>query len=305
MAAPIAIFAYNRPSHLKAVLDALGHNPEARISPLYIFCDGPATASHMAATDAVRSIADNAAGFASVEVIKRQENWGLSRSIVSGVAQLCDRYGAAIVLEDDVVPTPFFLGYVNDALDRYRDDARVASIGCHTFDSGMKLPETFFLDVPDCWGWGVWKRSWDRFDADGASLLAEIRRNGAADAFDFEGTYPYTQMLADQVAGRNASWAVRWYAKTFLDRSLVLYPRHAVTRNIGFDGSGVHGGQSSGYAPSRPAEAPVRVLDIPLECNDGAREAWKRAFRGMMAAPKRSLLQRLRSRYAAMSSRNG
>ena len=34
--------------------------------------------------------------------------------------------------------------------------------------------------------------------------------------FDFNGTYAYTKMLEDQIVGRNNSWAVRWYASTFL-----------------------------------------------------------------------------------------
>lgn len=301
MSAPIAIFAYNRPSHLEAVLDALAQNPQARDSDVHIFCDGPKTAKQLEATNAVRAVADNARGFGRVEVVKRPENWGLSRSIVSGVSEICDRYGSAIVLEDDVVPTPFFLGYVNDALVRYRDDARVASVGCHTFDSGMELPETFFLDVPDCWGWGVWKRSWDSYEADGAALLARIREQKREAEFDFDGTYPYLQMLADQVLQRNDSWAVRWYARTFIDRSLTLYPRRPVTQNIGFDGSGVHGGRSPDYVVGKLLEAPISVHAVALERSDLAREAWKTSFRQMLDKPKASLMRRIQRRIVSLA----
>ena len=41
MYAPIIVFAYNRPDHLKRTLTALTKNKEAKESDLFIFVDGP------------------------------------------------------------------------------------------------------------------------------------------------------------------------------------------------------------------------------------------------------------------------
>lgn len=203
MTAPVAIFAYNRPAHLARVLSGLEKNPEASRSRLYLFCDGPRRGADESNVHAVRQMARQASGFGQVDIIERDTNFGLARSIVEGVRDVCAAHGRAIVLEDDVVPTPYFLSYVNAALDRYADVERVVSVGCHTFDSGMDLPETFFLHVPDCWGWGVWRRSWDLFDANGPALLRSVIDSGRTAAFDFDGTYPYTQMLKDCADGFN------------------------------------------------------------------------------------------------------
>ena len=35
--APIALFVYNRPKHLKKTLNSLKKNPETRMSTIYIF----------------------------------------------------------------------------------------------------------------------------------------------------------------------------------------------------------------------------------------------------------------------------
>ncbi|MBX9592554.1 MAG: glycosyltransferase [Hyphomonadaceae bacterium] len=298
MSAPVAVFAYNRPQHLGAVLQALSGNAGAEHSKLYIFCDGARNESHEADVRAVRQVARQSSGFGKIEIIEREKNWGLARSIVEGVRDVCAVHGRVIVLEDDIVPTPFFLPYVNAALDRYADAERVISIGCHTFDSGMDLPETFFLQVPDCWGWGVWQRSWTSFQADGADLLRQILDREAASRFDFDGTYPYTQMLKDCVAGRNQSWAVRWYAHAFLTGSLVLYPSRAVTSNIGFDGSGVHCGLHSGL-DIRFAQCPIAVEEIPLEESPAARGAWKEALFALGGRPPGSV-QRLTRRVKRM-----
>jgi hypothetical protein len=295
MWAPIVAFAYNRPRHLRAVMDSLAKNSGAEQSSLFIYCDGSKSAADAASVEATRRVARDVTGFAKIEIIEREMNHGLSRSIVEGVSEICDRFGRAIVLEDDVVPTPFFLKYVNDGLDRYADDGRVLSIGCHTFDSGFELPETFFLNIPDCWGWGVWQRSWKSFNADGAALLAQIRARDDARKFDFDGAYPYTDMLEQQVNGGNQSWAVRWYAQAFLNEKLVLYPRHAVTRNIGFDGTGTHGGQANGYQVVRAAERPIAVSSTQVHESALGREAWTVALRKMSEAPTPRLGDRLRS----------
>jgi hypothetical protein len=294
--APIVVFAYCRPNHLKRVLDALAENSGAAQSRLMIYCDGAKSSADRLSVEATRTVARRAGGFAQVEIFERQSNRGLSNSIVSGVNEVCDRFGRAIVLEDDVVPTPFFLQYCNDALDRYADEERVLSIGCHTFTAGKDLPETFFLDVPDCWGWAVWDRSWKKFEPDGAALLAQISQRGLEARFDFDGTYPYTRMLRDQVRGANQSWVIRWYAYALLQQKLVLYPARAVTRNIGFDRSGTHGGAASGYPNVLAAERPISVSTIEVGASEAGRESWKRAFREMSAGS--GLVSRLRHRLA-------
>ncbi|QIP01740.1 glycosyltransferase [Bradyrhizobium symbiodeficiens] len=281
MNAPIIVFAYKRPRHLARVLEALARNPGADQSVLFVYCDGAKRPEDASAVAETRRIARAASGFERVEIIARESNFGLSRSIIEGVGEVCERFGRAIVLEDDVVPTPYFLNYVNEALDVYADDERVLSIGCHTFDAGMELPETFFLDIPDCWGWGVWQRSWTSFNEDGATLLAEIVRRNAQDAFDFGGAYPYTRMLEEQVMGLNQSWAIRWYAHAFLSGGLVLYPRRAVTRNIGFDGSGTHGGGPGGYGSVQCADGAIHVVRAVIEESPTARLAWRLALQAM------------------------
>jgi hypothetical protein len=298
---PIVVFAYRRPRHLKRVLDALARNPVATQSPLFIYCDGAKRAAHLDDVAATRLVARSAAGFASIEIIERKSNLGLSNSIVAGVNEVCERFGRVIVLEDDVLPTPFFLQYCNEALDKYSDDERILSIGCHTFTSDKALPETFFLNVPDCWGWGVWDRSWRQFNPNGGALLSDITDRGLADQFDFDGVYPYTQMLREQVRGGNQSWAVRWYAQAFLNKKLVLYPGRAVTQNIGFDGTGTHGGTSKGYQRVRTAEHPISVEEIEIAESKVGRESWKHVLREMSAGGRQGLSTRIRRRLGDVS----
>jgi len=277
--APLVVFAYNRPLHLARVLTALAKNPESSCSELYIFCDGARSEADAEAVAAARRVAKTTAGFHRVWLAERAGNFGLARSIIEGVREVCALHGRAIILEDDVVPSPFFLSYTNDALIKYAEVPRVLSIGCYSFNVGVDLPETFFLSVPDSWGWAVWQRSWSEFEADGSALLEKLRTQNLTDKFDFEGSYPFTQMLEDQVAGRVQSWAIRWYAHALLTDRLVLYPRKAVTRNIGFDDSGTHCRTANRSWDVSMTDRRIAICNIPLREDPLARTTWRSALR--------------------------
>jgi hypothetical protein len=298
--APIVVFAYNRPSHFQTVIDALRENPEASGSCLYVYCDGARSDADADNVATVRKIASELSGFSHIEIVERTVNFGLSHSIVDGVNQVCDRHGSAIVLEDDVVPCRYFLGYTNAALTKYEKEQRVLSVGCFTYDCGRDLPETFFLNTPDCWGWAVWQRSWKEFEPDGAALLARIQAMGLEQKFDLEDTFPFTRMLKDQVAGANQSWAVRWYAHAFLTGRLTLYPGMSMTRNIGFDGSGTHVIRKISHPPIRLADREFIVGDIALEESYCGRECWKVAIRKGRDGPFKRVVEGVRRRLSAL-----
>jgi acetyltransferase-like isoleucine patch superfamily enzyme len=274
--APIALFAYNRPKHLARTVAALLRDPLAGASDLHVFCDGAKSPAAEAAVREVRAVVRSITGFRSIAVVEQTHNIGLANSIIAGVTALCDRFGRAIVLEDDILVTPGFLDFMNAALARYVDDARVMQITGYMFPvrSGVSR-NALFLPLISCWGWGTWKRAWDRFDAD-MSGYARVQSDRAMQArFDLSESYPYFDMLQRQRRGELDSWGIRWYLSVFLRDGLVLWPPRSLVANIGFDGSGTHGAeimpQIAGTAPSPQHEARYELPeDIAI---DGAKLA--------------------------------
>jgi hypothetical protein len=53
------------------------------------------------------------------------KNWGLAASIIDGVTNIVNQYGNIIVLEDDIVTSPYFLKFMNDALNFYANNPKV------------------------------------------------------------------------------------------------------------------------------------------------------------------------------------
>lgn len=241
LCAPIALFVYNRPEHTRRTVEALAANEGADASPLFIFSDAPRTPAAAPLVDQVRAYVRTVTGFAQVTVIERDANLGLARSIIDGVTGLTGRYGRVIVLEDDLATAPGFLSFMNDALGAYADDQRVLSVCGYMYPVTFDTPgDTLFLRAPHSWGWATWKDRWSLFRSDGAALLQELEVRGLLGAFDANGPHAYTRMLRDQIAGRNDSWFIRWYAASLLADRMSLYPVRSLVSNIGIDGSGVH-----------------------------------------------------------------
>lgn len=270
-------------------------------SRLFVFSDAARTPKRLPAVELVRDYIRTIGGFSAVTVIEQSWNLGLAESIIDGVTDLTKEFGRVIVIEDDLVVSPFFLQFMNDGLNVYADDERVASVQGYMFPVGKSLPETFFLKDPGCWGWGTWERAWRLFEKDGSRLRREINQRGLKHAFDYDGHYDYSGMLDDQIKGRNSSWAVRWYASVFLENRLTLHPGRSLVQNIGKDGSGTHDGTTDLFDVSLSSE-PIRVNTIPVEESAIARDAmigYLSSIRGagFEAAIKR-IIYRLRSSIA-------
>ncbi len=277
--APIALFAYKRLEHTRLTVEALLRNELASESRLFVFSDGPKSSKEDMEVDAVRQYLGSVTGFKSIELVCRSRNLGLADSIISGVTSLCGRFGRLIIVEDDLETSPFFLRYMNEALDLYERTPEVISIHGYVYPVSESLPETFFIRGADCWGWATWQRGWSLFEPDGMQLLNELESRRLSEEFDFDGAAGYTTMLRQQIAGNVNSWAIRWYASAFLAGKLTLYPGRSLVRNIGLDASGTHCGQNT--------ELDVRLSDrsIALERLDpvehpGARAAIRGFFLG-------------------------
>lgn len=239
--APIALFVYSRPRHTRRTVEALQRNSQASESDLWVYSDAARNPNGSEGVQQVRDYIKTIDGFKTVTVVEHTENRGLAGSIVAGLGEICAKYGRAIVMEDDLECSQYFLEYMNAALERYAHDDRVMQIAGHMFAVDLKMgDDALFLPFITSWGWATWERAWQHFDflATGYDRLAAdpaLRRR-----FDLDGHYNYFKMLKAQQEGKIDSWAIRWYLSVFRREGLALYPKKSFIRNLGFDGSGVN-----------------------------------------------------------------
>ncbi|MEK7641488.1 MAG: glycosyltransferase family 2 protein [Patescibacteria group bacterium] len=292
--APIALFVYNRPEHTQKTIEALQQNMLAAESDLFIFADGAKNEAALEGVTAVRTYLKSVAGFKSVHIVERAENYGLAKSIITGVTEIVNTYEQIIIVEDDLVTSPYFLTYMNDGLNLYKHDNKVASIHGYSYAVKEKLPETFFLRGADCWGWATWKRAWAEFNPDGKALLIQLEEQNLTQAFDLDGSYPFTDMLKGQIAGTNNSWAVRWHASSFLAAKLTLYPGISLVDNIGHDTTGTHSKKTLKYR-STLSDRKIRAERIPLQEDSRARALFADYLRPKKPSIIRRIINKIRS----------
>jgi hypothetical protein len=238
--APVAVFAYRRPKHLQKVLEALSQEPEAPDTTLVLFLDGTKSGADQRDVVSVRAVAAQAKGFRSLQIHAAEKNLGLARSITEGVSKMCRDFKQSIILEDDIVPRQGFLSFMNEALEKYRDEPRVMQISGYAYPLYPAPTAHGFLPLTSCWGWATWQRAWQKYGWDREAAISDLENPDFVRAFDLEGAYPYSRLLWDVLEGKSDSWGVIWYWNVFRNRGLGLFPAWSLVENIGWDGTGEH-----------------------------------------------------------------
>ena len=232
---PCVLFAFNRPRMLVRVLSALRQQGARQ---LVAFVDGPRDERDQADVQACRN-AVRAVDWASLETHFHERNRGLPR-IIDDIDRVFEDHEQAVFIEDDCLPMPGFVGFMAQALARYRGDSRVFSIGGY-----QPIRERFFRRYPFaavstarfvCWGWACWRERWCEIhatmseygelfnglrsvpDTAGADLAIEARRHGD---------------------GVSHSWDTKVALTTLWHGKVHLLPTAGLVRNIGLD-AGMH-----------------------------------------------------------------
>ena len=250
MFAPVVLFVYNRPDHTMNVIDSLKKNLYAKETDLYVFSDEAKNENNVDKVNAVREYIRSTEWkeyFRSVTVIEAEENKGLAKSIIGGVTDILKKYEKVIVVEDELVLSPYFLNYMNGELDYYKDVPDVWSISGYSFP--MKSLKNYPHDVfysyrGSSWGWATWLDRWIKTDWEVKDYEKMMQDKEWQKRFN-RGGADLTGMLRLQMEGKINSWAVRWvYTQSNLDMYTV-YPKKSYILNDGCDGSGTNSGTHS------------------------------------------------------------
>ena len=292
--APIILFVYNRPEYTRQTIESLKKSQFASGSELFIYSDAAKTEKDKKLVAEVRDYIKTINGFRKVIIKESKENKGLALSITSGVSEILNKYDNAIILEDDLELSPFFLKYMNEALSLYEKEEDVISIHGYVYPVKKKLPETFFLRGADCWGWATWKRGWKFYEDNASKLLSEITSKNLKDEFDFNRSYPYTKMLKNQIKGEINSWAIKWYASAFVNNKLTLYPGKSLVRNIGTTVSSTHFEETNVYDVEL-SEVPVNVKNIEIKESVKEKKIFEEYFRSINSGIVKKGLKKIKT----------
>ena len=296
--APVALFVYRRPEHVRNTINALKNNIGAVNTDLIIFSDGPpAEPETEIESDVarVRAELEEISGFKSVRIVLRGCNMGLAGNIISGVSEILSESDRIIVLEDDLDTSPYFLTFMNEALAKFKDNTNIGHIHGYMYPI-PDMPDAVITRWVGSWGWATWQRAWKLFEPDGKRSLEKIEASQAEKTFDMEARF--TRMLRRQVEGQNNSWAIRWYASLFLNNMYTVNAGRSLVRNMGNDDSGTHSKIDTCYDVEL-ATFPLSLNCLPcLPCQPGENIkilSYHKSVYGLIGRIKRRLYRLIKS----------
>lgn len=240
--APVCLFVYNRLNETSLTVANLKANTLAVNTELFIFSDGPSSEDDIESVQSVRDFITTISGFQSVNVFNSEINKGLATSIISGVSDMLMKYNHVIVLEDDLITSPNFLAFMNQALDFYNQHESVMSISGFTLPIGFKKEysfDMFFSYRASSWGWATWKDRWFDVDWEVSSYEEFLKDRKLQIGFN-RGGADMCRMLKKQMNKEIDSWAIRFCYNQFRQNRLTVIPKISKVKNIGLNDRATH-----------------------------------------------------------------
>ena len=241
---PVILFVYNRPDLTERTLQSLKNNLLAEVSDLYIYSDCYKSLEDKLKVEQVRSLIRDIEGFKSVTIFEATSNKGLANSVIDGVTTIIKKSEGVIVIEDDLLTSPYFLSYMNSALNYYKDHNNIWSISGYNpveVKDIIQNKDVYFTGRASSWGWATWNNRWILNNWDLDSETEDIFINKVKQRSFNEYGNDLVPMLKDQKNKNIDSWAIRWCFNQFLRDSYTVYPSESLVQNLGLIGESTHG----------------------------------------------------------------
>lgn len=248
---PVVIFGYDRPVHLKKMIESLSLNPETSNTDAFIFVDGINDSTNKKNHQLVVDIASSELPFKKVSTVIRDKNFGCKKNIISGITEVFYNYDSAIILEDDLIFGEHFLNYMNNALNYYKNNNQIWHINGYAHPQILRRNKRASISsLAQPWGWATWSDRWRIFiegkyyEKNIISTLSLKERK----KYNFYNlaTYWEDALKLDQI-NKNSIWDAYWYQTIFLKNGLTVFPQLSHVFNNGFDGSGLHCGVNNQF----------------------------------------------------------
>lgn len=242
---PVLLITFNRPDHTKKVIESL--RPQTP-TIIYVYQDGPRANENIdiIKCNQVKQIVEKHIDWpCELHLHYSERNRGCRNHIIYAITEVLKEYESVIVIEDDIIVSPAFIPYMNNALEYYKDKKTVFSISGHSHSpERFTVPSDYPYDVfasPRLfnWGWGTWRDRWENVDWS-FSYYDEFMNHPYEQKAFMRGGEDLLPMLTDEYEGRSSAWDIQFAFAHFANHAVSIVPCVSYTHNIGLDGSGTH-----------------------------------------------------------------
>lgn len=236
---PIVIFCFNRLDTLKELINGLLDNKETPFSHFIFFIDGPRHDLEQRKVSLVTEFVKSLNIGISKEIISREKNLGLAQNIFDGLNIVFKKFEAAIILEDDLLISKYYLEYMNSALNKYANNHNVYSINGANYHIPFipkKNTSIIIKRALGCsMGWATWARVWRKYELNPINDIEDLKSN-----FLLRLKYNYFGVM-DRARGMISlkdgirTWDFQFAWLIFKDNACVVIPDRRMLKHIGWD----------------------------------------------------------------------
>ena len=245
--APVIIPTLNRYDHLKRCIESLERCTGVEYTKLYVGLDYPPSAKYEEGWKKVHQYLQYKCKnnkFNEIVILERDTNLGAVKNIEELETYISQKYVRFIFTEDDNEFSPNFLDFINQGLERYKDDQNVYAICGYNYPIDMSgyNKNYYFSHEYSAWGFGCWSEKFitvNRFLSQD-NYLASFCRQQPISAFTRNNCrlLPFVRYI-------NKGFLGDVCITTFLQSNnyFCVFPKVSMVRNWGHDGSGVNCGE--------------------------------------------------------------
>lgn len=181
-----------------------------------------------------------------VKTLFQTENQGCGVGPYKAITWFFENENQGIVLEDDCVPHPDFFIYMDEMLDRYKDDDRISLLtGRNVFEQyPANDGSSYFLSgLHFCWGWASWSRVWKNYDYSMTNVHLCSYAKRLFKLFGAHYTLIMWRLSIFMGCKLNPSmdvWDYQFAVSTQMRGTYTLVPVVNLVHNIGFDDRATH-----------------------------------------------------------------
>lgn len=243
---PILIITFNRPDHVRKVLIEVRKQQPTQ---LFIAQDGPREGNAndrikcVEVQNVVREMVD---WECDLHTNYQKTNLGCGRGPYEAMSWFFRKVEKGIILEDDVVPHPLFFAYMDDLLERYKDDERVGMVTGHNLQRYYSRHNSYYFthEMAGTYGWGTWRRVWKDFDFDipydEARFIPALHEYGLMRLCRERSCRLYKQWMYGKDGSRQDFWDYQFDYYLMEHHFLNARPNSCLTSHEGFGEDATH-----------------------------------------------------------------
>lgn len=239
---PVLFLAFNRPKQTARVFETIR---QAQPTKLYIAVDAPRDGRQddVENNNAVKAIVENVDWPCETHYLYQEKNLGCSKSGVTAWNWVMTQEERMIFIEDDGLGTLDAFLFVQEMLEKYKDDNRVAYVGAVNYGPQYGDASYFFSREPSAtYFMGTWKRVMDLYDYDLETWRTKvsssiIKNNCLTNKEYWVRKRTFDKYVSSIKTGkRDNTYDVQMIYLSYVHNMWSIYPNVNMVSNIGLDG---------------------------------------------------------------------